>query len=854
MKHLCCSKIILFCILLGSTLFASLESKSAIVYLGKEISYPMVGIHDYIIVDPEKTNVYTHGFALYKTKIYARIEIRQESQYQQLLEQLKNYHKQGFENFFLDLGAHTDSNKFTNILQKIKSNQTLQHPFLLVGSHNNTLVEKLAPYCDGLVLFNLSKNQEVQQWIQTASLNSTDIIDIEFDMSLPISKLTSMGVIPYLTNSAMDIYGKSTKNAVKREIFTLIDESIDDKIVSSAHQYGALPLEYQGYIQKLYDVRRGLPNPNKMTQYAGVVIWLTVDSENPAELIEWVKELIQHHIPVAFASGFGFPVTQQRVLQLGISTYDGKENSKKKVIVKDSMMGYELQPTPSADTLYFQPPKGSKPLFTYQDEQGLTSTLAAITPWGGYAIANAFLLELNGENIWTINPFKFFAQALRLKKLPVPDPTTENGSRLFFTHIDGDGIMNGVEFNPELVSGDIIYKEILKKYPIPHSVSIIGAEVMPNGLYPKQSKRFSKIAHNFYALPNVEPATHTFTHPFFWGKIKNDSLPEEYRLKPKGYKFSLAYEFNGSLGYIQNKLLDKHSSKRAKTVFWSGDCAPRINALSYLYKHHILNLNGGYTTINNATPWLTLVAPLGIERGEYYQIYTAAQNENVFTNDWLGPFWGFKKVVQTFKLTNSPKRLKPIDVYYHLYSGSKKASLNAVRYVLDWVMQQKDILPIFASEYIPKAMDYFTVSMAHEGNRWLVDGMKNLKTLRIEEKNGGVHFQHSPSVVGIKHFENHTFIALDQHIRHTVQLSSSEEEDVAFLVNANAQLVSYTKDGDTKQYQFQGHMPLKLTFHSPQGCRFSITPHEGYRLQHHAQTVQIDFKSAKKVRIDVQCK
>ena len=36
-----------------------------------------------------------------------------------------------------------------------------------------------------------------------------------------------------------------------------------------------------------------------------------------------------------------------------------------------------------------------------------------------------------------------------------------------------------------------------------------------------------------FSLPNVEGATHTFTHPFFWAKIKNDNLDPQYRLKVK---------------------------------------------------------------------------------------------------------------------------------------------------------------------------------------------------------------------------------------------------------------------------------------------------------------------------------
>jgi hypothetical protein len=168
----------------------------------------------------------------------------------------------------------------------------------------------------------------------------------------------------------------------------------------------------------------------------------------------------------------------------------------------------------------------------------------------------------------------------------VPDVTTQNGKRLLFTHVDGDGIMNRVEGDFGYYSGDAILNKILKVYKIPHSISVIGAEISPQGLYPKLSKDLMKIAKQMYALENVEPATHTFTHPFFWGKIQNDNLDEQYRLKPKEYKFSLSSELSKPLEDINIYLDPKH---KAKSVFWSGDCAPRVNALKFAQKNHILN-------------------------------------------------------------------------------------------------------------------------------------------------------------------------------------------------------------------------------------------------------------------------
>lgn len=51
-----------------------------------------------------------------------------------------------------------------------------------------------------------------------------------------------------------------------------------------------------------------------------------------------------------------------------------------------------------------------------------------------------------GQSRWAIDPPSFLQRALALPPMPVPDATTENGRRLFFAHIDGDGFASRAEF------------------------------------------------------------------------------------------------------------------------------------------------------------------------------------------------------------------------------------------------------------------------------------------------------------------------------------------------------------------------------------------------------------------------
>jgi hypothetical protein len=878
----------------------------------------MVGIHDYIIVQPSNTNVHTHGFDIYKNKMYAYVSIGEidtdidaykdikkswivaENQawkskildlnnpaYKNFLFEkiIEPQIKRGFKNFFFDtldsyqLVAKTDKQRAENEAALVdiiltfhqrypKSKLIINRGFEIINKVHNAvnavLFESYYYGIGGKKTSYKKVSDEERKWldiqIKKVKKYNLDMICVDYLQATDFEKkskklvlaLEKKGFIPYITNKQLDIYGESSKKPVKREIFTLIDTSTMDRISLGAHEYGALPLEYMGYIQKLYDVQNPLPNIDKMQQYAGVIIWLTHNYKYPAKLIAWLQKLKKAGIKIVFANNFGID-TMNLLQALDIYIQDVQEplNNINKILYKDAMLGYEIDPPLSSNGYYIKISKG-KELYTIADKNNHKSTLAAIMPWGGYAVGNAFMATIGEDNIWTINPFEFFAKALKLKPLIVPDVTTQNDKRILFSHIDGDGIMNRVEFNPNLFSGDTIYSDILTKYKIPISASIIGAEVDDNGLYPKLAQKLQTIVKKIYKLANVEPATHTFTHPFFWGLIKNGNLDEKYRLKPKGYTFSLAYEIKGMLDEINAKYLPKNKTPKAQTVFWSGDCAPTETVLDFVYKNRILNINGGDTYISNTHPWLSYIAPLGLQRGEYYQIYTGQQNENVYTHDWLGPFWAFKKVVQTFKLTNKPRRFKPIDIYYHFYSGSKRASLNALKYVYDWALKQ-DVNPLFTSEYIPKVMDYYTVSMAEENGIFLLTGLRDLKTLRIEKQDTYVDFENFPNIIGLKHFMNHTYLHVNQNSKVFVKQSSNHTTShVPYLISSNGKIITADTNSKAFHLNLRSHVGLQAELFIPKNCTYTFT--KGFTLnQKNKNIIEFTSKEQKEITIDAAC-
>ena len=920
MKLLCSNRLLLLLLFIASTAFAGLSDKSAIVYYGKNISYPMVGIHDYIIVQPAHTNVNTHGFEVYKDKMYAYVSIgeidKDIPEYKKIKKEwilgnnkawnspvldLSNpeykaflFHdiiapqmKRGFKNFFFDtldsyqLVAKTKEQRAKSeaaLVDIIKtfhkrypdSKLIINRGFEIIDKvHNDVNAVLFESYYHGLAGDELSYKEvskSDRQWLdeqlQKIRNYKLDLICVDYlpldDLTSPkadkeIKQLQNKGFIPYIATKDLNVYGKSSKNPIKREILTLIDESEHDRVFLSAHQHGALPLEYQGYIQKLYDIHtHELPSMEQMQQYGGVVIWFSKIYKNPTKLINWIVQLQKYNIKVVFAATLPLPLDNSlEPLFLKVNDKALQLKSSNKILIKDDMIGYEIQPSLTQSESFIDITKG-KSLLTLSSDNDVNTTYAAIMPWGGFALRNGFMQEFNDDNLWVVNPFKFFTKALRLKKILAPDVTTEYGKRIFVSHIDGDGSMNRVEWNPKLFSIDVIYKDVLKKYPLPMSASIVGAEDDENGLYPKLAPQLQKTIRAMYRLPYVEPATHTFSHPFFWEKIHDGNLAPKYRLAPKGYHFSLENEFKGMIDELNIKYIQKNKYPKAKTVFWSGDCAPPENILAYVYKLHLLNYNGGDTYITNTDPWLSYIAPLGLGRGEYYQIYTGEQDENVYTGDWHGPFWGFKKVVQTFKLTENPRRLKIIDLYYHYYSGSKRASLNALYYIYDWIMKQ-DINPIFTSLYIPKVMDFYTLSLAQENNSYLVAGARNLKTLRLDEAALFVDMNASTNVLGYKGKNEGSYIHLGAKKSAIITLTPSAKSTKAYLVSTNAAILKNRQKDNGFSMELQSFLPIQLELNLPTGCRYHLT-YPPSNTTKKDDIITFKYKNKKRVGVNVVCK
>jgi hypothetical protein len=771
-----------------------------------------------------------------------------------ILEQMQRLHKNGYRNFFLDtLDAPLSKTKtpqdrtrqkeaLASLIKRIKeqfkeakiiANRGVEVMDTLCKNVDAFAIESLYRGIDAKTKAYRPVPQKDRLWIeaQLDKAKACGLVPIVIDY-LPESeqkerhkiaeKIAQKGYVPYVTDRFLQHYGEGNNIPVKREVLLLYDSRMlkdGDKVYANTHLMASMPLEYMGYIPILKDIAKDLPDIDA-ARYSGVIIWPDRYYPDQGKFFDWVKNAIDAGQKLLFVNGFGFEMTDTRAKALGLKRLHANTPKKllAKVIYTDEICAKEIPPlVGDTDRALLAP--GSRILIRAKRDDNTTFDAAALTSWGGYAVAQSALRDIGTEPMWSIDPFLFFQKGLQLEPLPTPDPTTENGRRILFVHVDGDGFIEKARFAPEKYAAQVLYDEILKHYALPQSISVIEGEIGANGLYPKLAPKMERCARAIYRLPNIEAASHSFSHPFKWQKVEAHALQKNgkntYHLPIHDYEFNLTREIKGSVDFIERNLLEK--GKKCRLFFWTGDCLPREDALRMAEEMKLRAINGGDTTITKKHPWLGRIAPFGLQRGPFWQIYVGMQNENIYTNDWTGPFWGYRRVIETFNLTEYPRRLKPINIYYHFYSASKTASLDALKRVYDDVLHRKTT-PLYTSEYIAIAQDFYATSIQKIMHGYRIRNGGSLRTLRLPKSLGYPDIAASTSIVGFKEKGDYSYLHLDGSGDYKLILQR-ERPDIPYLIEANARVAHFQKSKERITVKLDGHVGITTQFHLPSNWR-----------------------------------
>ena len=583
-------------------------------------------------------------------------------------------------------------------------------------------------------------------------------------------------LIPLL--ALIGIIGISTPAAAEETVPRTIIALYEGGPVQNSyiHTVAEMPLNYLGLTIEYYDIHEPLPDIAHRKDVRGVISWFYGDAyDNPETFLKWALDAMDAGKKFVLVGALGVPDDPQH---FAVSTLTGRFLDKLGLKRPARWTGDALDitydyRTPSmfltpAPYTWMRPsyeamqltgdPHVQAHLLAHRPNTPVTDDAALIVtgPNGGYLDADYAIRTSKRSNsdgtsndatMWLINPFEFFRTAFATDDLPKPDVTTIAGRRIYYSNIDGDGWNNVTQLEEyrgkHVLSAQVILDKAIKPFPdLPVMIAPIAGDIDVNWVGSEESRR---VARELLALPQVEPGTHTYSHPFFWeffedgdvqtevpylkfyktptwqpeggmgdnGKGKSPELPVEFSV-PRAFAnepFDLEKEVGGSIKKI-DELTPKN--KKIDILAWPGDCSPWEEAVHLTREAHVQNINGGDSRFDPEYPAYATVAPVGRQVGKERQIYNSTSNENTYTDLWMSNFHAFAYLKKTIDNTDTPMRLSAMSIYYHIYSGEKEAGLNALLSNLKYARTQ-DIAPISTGHYAHMADDFLSDA---GGFRW----------------------------------------------------------------------------------------------------------------------------------------
>ena len=653
-------------------------------------------------------------------------------------------------------------------------------------------------------------------------------------------------ITPWVTDPSLNHMGISKLVPIPRRIFVLHNDTGKKLAARDAHTLFGASLDWYGYVADFHNIRDGAP---KLINgiHVGTMMWLAPNETQP---YLWFDDWLQQQVALAPERKLLLLGTFPSNSALTLAAFGLKKTSPERtpqvveVTQQSNMVGrFEapvrlrkyafgaVQSTLDTNKIHLE----------VKLESGQLAHQVITAPWGGL-VHHPYLLDDHGggQRRYITNPFKFVETALAHTPRPVFDTTTQNGRRLLTIHVDGDGFASRAFLPGAPLSGNVLLDQFIANTDLPHTISVIEGEVGKAGLYPEQHEEFEAVARRIFREPNVELASHSYSHPFYWQTdLINGSDKAQYglNLPIKNYTIDLNREIQGSVDYINTRLAP--AGKKVKVFLWSGSADPDDEALKLVEEAGLVNVNGGNSLALDSTKTITSIWPQARRENGGIQIYAAIMNENVYTNDWAGPYYGFRKVIETFDITNNPRRLKPLCIYYHFYSATKPAAIKALREVYDAAIAEAHF-PMYLSEFAELVKSYYSAGLSKDlqGN-WVVHNTGPLRTLRIPKSLGYPDAQSNIGVSGYNEANEDRYLHLSGESA-KFRFSNQPPENTQ-LASANAKLVTWKPEGENRtRLRFTGHTNVDFSVHSTSAC--SLTLPKSAPIKVSSKNQQVRFK------------
>lgn len=631
------------------------------------------------------------------------------------------------------------------------------------------------------------------------------------------------------------------------------------------HRYAELVLNHLGFSLAYRDVRGRLPPPGEVAAYAAVLTWFPGPLEDRSAYLAWAQAAVPaaRRLIVLGAVGGAFwtddagtmdailgriGLAHERravELTLGTRTLDDAPRLTRFERERDPVVpSYEVVRAARDDV------EPWLRLAIPAREGGGTSVAVGLSPRGGYAAAGFEIAEDLGHDRvrWLIDPFAFLGRILSPAPWPVPDVTTLSGRRLAFSHVEGDGLNDVVERGgAKVFLAERFLTEIVEAFPdVPVTFALtpgdldpsLGGNATPRGL-----------VGEIWAAPHVEPSVASYTRPYRWSFFEGYSREAELAVakvarptafRPNGDRakgrgagpdpapwsvgeageyprnyiarpFSLGEEIDGAVAAARALLPE---GKSLALYQWTGDASPHEAALAATRRAGLLTINGGENRFDGDYPSVGHLAPLARPVGVERQIYAVGADERPLTKAWRPITAALRGLDDTLARTESPRRLKPWNLHYHLASLANPEALSLICGHVA-ALRGAPVAPVPASLYAAMAEGFFTTTVTPlAGGGWRVADRGAVQTLRLDTPSARVDLARSHGVLGQTRTGDALHIALDPAVdpAEIVLAQGVETERPVGLVESRWRLSRLTREPGAWSFTARGFGPGEFRF------------------------------------------
>jgi len=332
-------------------------------------------------------------------------------------------------------------------------------------------------------------------------------------------KLSDLGCIPFVTTHDLNGTALAPLCEVPRRVLVLFgwDSGFADKPEAKAGEtmtarHLQSPLEWLGYQTEYLDIgRQAIPDPLP-SSFGGIIVdgLLAFSPEQERPTARWLERQKERGTPILFAgdipftqeeakdrlaSAFGFTGSMQLVhgaTKTSISKLDGGMMNPDTAIAPRSL-GFKDITAPASSEVFLS--------LRGEDRDGGVVRFDPIflASWGGAWLEPyvAFRASKESQSAYA-DAFRFLGQWLHSEAaFPVPDTTTRDGRRLFFSHVSGEGFSSTAHFPGHPACAEVLRARVFQRFALPSTVSLFKAE-------PTDDARLQNITRSIFALPNVQ--------------------------------------------------------------------------------------------------------------------------------------------------------------------------------------------------------------------------------------------------------------------------------------------------------------------------------------------------------------